>query len=163
MNTEKGSTLIVSLVLLTIITLVTVYLLEGTTLQSKMIVNSLASNITYQDCRNEQEANVRTYNSDRTLLIQSITQAKDPALTTSITKAYTEEGGQEIPRSDEIEIDWNFIRIENASRGGYNIDTESQSQAFLFDHTCTSTKNFASNSQVLGASVDGLQQAGVTD
>ncbi len=164
MKNEKGSTLLVSLVLLTIITLVTVYLLESTTLQSKMIVNSLASSITYQDCRNEQEANVRIYNADRTKLIQSMTADKHEDLTTSQTKQYAGgEGSPTAPKSDSIAIDWRFVKNDPTSRGGYNLDTESQSRAFVFEHDCIATLNFASNAQVLGATVDGLQQAGVTD
>lgn len=164
MREQRGSTLLISLVLLTVITLVTVYLLEGTTLQSKMIANSLASSIAYRDCRNEQEANVRIYNADRAPLIKSMTAAKDAELTTSQTKKYSgEEGEPTAPKSDSIVIDWNFIGIDPTSRGGYNIDSESQSRPFIFENDCTATLNFASNSQVLGASVDGLQQAGVTN
>ncbi len=164
MRTQRGSTLLVSLVLLTIVTLVTVYLLESTTLQSKMIVNSLATSITYRDCRNEQEANVRIYNADRTKLIQSMTAEKHEDLTTSQTKKYAEgDDSPTPPKSDSIAIDWRYVRNDPTSRGGYNLDTESQSRAFIFEHDCTATLNFASNTQVLGATVDGLQQAGVTD
>lgn len=165
MKNQSGSTLVVSLILLTIITLVTVYLLEGTTLQSKMIVNSLASRIAYQDCRNEQEANVRIYNEDRTLLVQSIdtTVSEDSPLRTSQTMSYSEDKDQKAPQSESIEINWNYIGDKPASRGGYNIDSESPSTASVFEHTCTAVKNAASNSQLLGATVDVLQQAGVTN
>ncbi len=164
MQTEKGSTLVVSLILLTIITLVTVYLLEGSTLQSKMIANTLANSITYQDCRNEQEANIRTYNADRTLLVQSIgvsEDEKDDRLTESITKEYS--GSISLPKSDEISINWRHLGVRQGFRGGYDLDTEGQSTPQLFEHDCIATKNLASNSQVLGAIVDVLQQAGVTD
>ena len=163
MNSEKGSTLIVSLVLLTLITLVTMYLLEGSTLQSKMIVNTLTSSIAYQDCRNEQEAHVRKYNTDRTDLIVSMTAATKPAsLTKPITTAYDPSGDISIAKST-ITVDWRFIQNSPGSRGGYDIDSESQSQALIFENDCTAVKTPSSNSQVLGAVVDGLQQAGVTD
>ena len=61
MKHQKGSSLVVALIFLTIISLVAVYSLEGSNIQSKMVANSLFSSLTYQECRNEQEANIRYY------------------------------------------------------------------------------------------------------
>lgn len=163
MSSEKGSTLVVSLVMLTLITLVTIYMLEGSTLQSKMIVNTLSSSIAYQDCRNEQEAHVRKFNLDRADLIKSMTAADKPAsLITPITTAYGAETGAAKPKS-KLTVDWRFIANNPSARGGYNLDSESQSQAFVFENDCTAVKSLSSNSQVLGAVVDGLESAGVTN
>lgn len=169
MKKQHGSTLVVSLVLLTIVTLVAVYALEGTNLQSKMVANSLFGSLTYQECRNEQEANVHFYNdqqedgtSNRGILLNSMTgdqNNRDATLTTPITtNAHSDTPGWS-PKSTFI-INWQFMRTAPLSRGGHNIDSEGQSKAYLFNHTCTATLSFASNSQTLGAVVEGLRQAG---
>ena len=63
-NKQQGASLVVALIMLTIITLVAVYSIEGSTIQSKMVASSLFSTLTYQECRNEQEANIRFYNAN---------------------------------------------------------------------------------------------------
>ncbi len=169
MKTQQGSTLIVSLVLLTIITLVVAYALEGSNIQSKMVANSLFTSLTYQECRNEQEANVQYYNSmdvagssNRNILLTSMDSAtKADQLTTSITKGTGTSRATAIPpKSDKIEIDWTFVREAPGGRSGYDIDSESQNRAYLFDHECIATYRFSKNDQTLGAIVTGLKQAG---
>ncbi len=169
MHKQQGSTLLVSLVLLTIVTLVAVYALEGTNLQSKMVANSLFGSLTYHECRNEQEANVHFYNdheadgtSKRIILLNSMTadeDSRDSKLSEPITSGSHTDNSESTPESEFI-IDWRFVRTAPQSRGGYNIDTEGQSKAYLFDHTCTATFRFASSAQTLGTVVEGLVQAG---
>ncbi len=155
MKQQAGSTLVISLVLLTIITVVAAYSLEGSAIQSKMVANSLFSTITYQECRNEQEANVRQYNDDRDALITSMVTATPITATTTITEGYASQK----PKSD-LTTSWQYVRDAPAAREGFNLDNESQSKAYLFDHDCVATFNFSTNSQTLGAIIEGLEQAG---
>lgn len=170
MNYEKGSSLVVALILLTIITVVAVYSLEGSNIQSKMVANSLFSTLTYQECRNEQEAQIRFYNinggenRNALLAIAGIPPTDDgsgnliPVTITSsdtLTEAYTNFA----PKSD-VNIAWSYIQDAPASRGGFNIDTESPIKAYLYENDCVSTFRFSTNSQTQGAVVEGLSQAG---
>ncbi len=155
MQQQSGSTLVISLVLLTIITVVAAYALEGSVIQSKMVANSLFSTITYQECRNEQEANVRQYNENRDALITSMINNAPILADVTITEGYFAQQ----PRSN-LTTSWQYVRDAPAARSGYNLDNESQSKAYLFDHGCVATFNFSTNSQTLGAIVEGLEQAG---
>jgi Tfp pilus assembly protein PilX len=158
MKHQQGSTLVVSLILLTIITLVAVYALEGSSIQSKMVANSLFSTLTYQECRNEQEAEVRFFNenggANRSLLITAMANDALYQLPDTITEAYTKT-----PKS-ELSASWAYIADAPAARTGYNIDIESPSKAYIFEGDCTAVYRFSSNDQTLGAVVEGLQQAG---
>jgi len=171
MRNQSGSTLVISLVLLTIITLVAVYSLEGTNIQTKMVANSLFSTLTYQECRNEQEANVRFYNDDggvnRNVLLQVMQQppAVDPVSGDIVPPfieidSFTMQDANNPPRSDSIDVRWSFLQEAPSSRAGYNIDIESQSRAYLYENDCIAQFNFSRNSQTLGATVEGLEQAG---
>ncbi len=163
MNKQKGSTLVISLILLTVITLVAVYSLESGTLQAKMVTNSLFSAITYQECRNEQEANVSFYNVDaginRENLLELIINGKvlkqDDTLTENITRA----ADVAAPASD-LAISWTYLTEAPAWRDGFELDSDSQVKTYLFEHNCTSTFRFSQNSQTLGAIVDALGQPG---
>jgi hypothetical protein len=158
MKHQQGSTLVVSLIMLTIITLVAVYALEGSSIQSKMVANSLFSTLTYQECRNEQEAEVRFFNGNggisRSLLITAMTNNTSYKLPDTITEAY-----ENAPDS-ELQASWEYVADAPSSRSGFNIDTESQSKAYIFEGNCTAVYRFSSNDQTLGAVVEGLQQAG---
>jgi hypothetical protein len=174
-NSQEGSSLVVALILLTIITLVAVYSIEGSTIQSKMVASSLFSSLTYQECRNEQEANIRFYNNEggaqRATLLDLLSADPVPdgnggtkAATIAaggdsgvspITKTYVDYAAK-----SDISFEWSYIKEEPAARGGYNIDTEAQSRAYLFENTCDAVFRFASNNQTLGAIVEGLVQIG---
>ena len=160
MKTQEGSSLVVALVLLTIITLVAVYSLEGSNIQSKMVANSLFSTLTYQECRNEQEANIRFYNTgtNRSDLI-TIQQTE-----TDITNGTLRAGAVSTPKST-IQISWRFIPSNLGSQGisnnaGNNIDSSSQITSYVFEHDCLATFRFATNSQTLGVKVQSLKVAG---
>lgn len=170
MRTESGSSLVTALILLTIITLVAVYSLEGSNIQSKMVANSLFSATTYQECRNEQEAQIRNYNKDggvnRTVLldIAGIPPMDDGEgnlipVTLSFPDTLTEAYVDNAPKSD-IDISWSYIQQAPAGRQGFNIDTESQSKAYLYENDCIASFRFSTNSQTQGAIVEGLKQAG---
>lgn len=163
MNKQHGSTLVISLIFLTIITIVAVYSLEGSNLQTKMVANSLFSAITYQECRNEQEANVGFYNQNsgvnRSVLLDSINTSAPLKSDIGLTEDPARISSDYLPKSS-ISISWAYVRNAPSFRGGYDIDTESQSKAHLFDHGCDATFRSSSNSQTLGAIVDGLEQAG---
>lgn len=167
---QKGSSLIVALVLLTIITVVAVYSLEGSNLQSKMVANSLFGAMTYQECRNEQEAQIRFYNTNggtnrNTLLtiagIPPVDDGDGNLIPAKIEQSdtLTEANAINAPRS-AINIAWSYIQDAPASRSGYDIDTESPTKAYLYENDCFANFNFSSNSQTQGAIVEGLQQAG---
>jgi Tfp pilus assembly protein PilX len=158
MKHQQGSTLVVSLILLTIITLVAVYALEGSSIQSKMVANSLFSTLTYQECRNEQEAEVRFFNenggANRSLLITAMANNTPYLLPDAITKAYKN------PPASQLNASWVYIGDVPAARSGFNIDIESTSKTYIFNANCTAVYHFSTNNQTLGASVEGLQQAG---
>ncbi len=162
MKHQQGSTLVVSLILLTIITLVAAYALEGSAIQSRMVANSLFSTLTHQECRNEQEAGVRFFNdnggANRNLLITAMVTNTPYKLADTLTEAYDANA----PRS-ELDVSWTYMQDAPAARGGYNVDSESQSKAYIFDGNCTATFRFATNSQTLGAVVEGLEQAGTVN
>jgi len=180
---QKGASLVVALVLLTIITLVAAYSIEGSTIQSKMIANSLFSTLTYQECRNEQEANIRFYNenggANRVALLDLIDgieldedgnpeEDEDGNNIPATIKAGGDTGefpmtqGIDIahPAKSDIAFTWSFIKEEPAARGGYTIDTESPTKAYLFQNDCIAVLRFSKNDQTLGAIVEGLVQAG---
>lgn len=163
MKNQSGSTLVISLILLTIITLVAVYSLESGTLQAKMVTNSLFSAITYQECRNEQEANVSFYNinsgQNRESLLDLIISGDVIEEEDSLTENTARAEGIAAPSSD-IAIRWAYLKEAPAFRGGYDLGTDSQIRSYLFEHDCQSTFRFAENSQTLGAVVDALGQSG---
>jgi hypothetical protein len=164
-NTQEGSSLVVALILLTIITLVAVYSIEGSTIQSKMVASSLFSSLTYQECRNEQEANIRLYNNDggaaRALLLNLLTPDAQPMLSggasgiTPITSAYNSYAAK-----SDIATEWSYIREAPAARGGFNVDNEAPTKAYLYENNCIATYRFSTNNQTAGAIVEGLAQAG---
>lgn len=63
MNKQKGATLVVALSLLTIITLVAVYTMENSSIQSRMLVNSVVSYSAFQDTNNELMGQVRYFDT----------------------------------------------------------------------------------------------------
>lgn len=157
MKSQNGSSLLVSLVLLTIITLVAVYSIEGSSIQTKMVANSLFSTLTYQECRNEQEANVRFYNSGERDTLLAI-RAMDPPIL--VTNSITMGRADYAPKSDNISVSWNYLKEAPAGREGYDISTDSTSKSYQFENNCIAQFNFSMNSQTLGAIVEGLAQAG---
>ena len=163
MNKQTGSTLVISLILLTIISLVAVYSLESGSLQAKMIANSLFSTISYQECRNEQEANISFYNldsgSNRVDLLDLVVTGNVIEEEDTFTEDTTRAVGVVAPASD-LAIRWAYLRDEPAFRDGFDLDTDSQVKTYLFEHDCTSIFRFAQNSQTLGAIVDGLEATG---
>lgn len=183
MKKQKGASLVVALILLTIITLVAAYSIEGTTIQSKMIASSLFSTLTYQECRNEQAANVRFYNdnggANRVALLDLIgaveldedgnpVENDDGENIPATIRAGGNTGVNPMTKVDDdpysaqsdIAFTWSFIKEEPAARGGYTIDTESPTKAYLFQNDCIAVLRFSKNDQTLGAIVEGLVQAG---
>lgn len=167
MSKQSGSTLVVSLIFLTIITLVVVYGLEGSNLQSKMVANSLYTGKIFQECRNEQEANVTFYNKNagenRTELldIMTLSEEDNPKMGMDGLTKDTKRDGY-IESKTEITINWQYIRDAPSFRGGYDLDSESQSKAYLFEHDCDAEFESANitTSQTLGTVVEGLESAG---
>jgi Tfp pilus assembly protein PilX len=171
-KTESGSSLVVALVMLTIITLVAVYSIEGSALQSKMVASSLFSTLTYQECRNEQEANIRHYNDNGgkqragMLALIQIGEGTSVAGTTVVAEAggvntvidsLTSDGAY--GSKSQITHSWTYIREAPDARGGFNIDTDATTKPYLFENECQSGFRFANNSQTLGAIAEGLVQA----
>jgi hypothetical protein len=160
---QSGSTLIVALVLLTIITMVSIYSLEGTNLQSKMIANSFFTSITYQECRNEQESNIRFYNLNGGTRRSALIDIRSSATLSSTTQSITLADLVHPPKSDSITMDWTYLREAPASRSGYDLDIESPTVAYLYENDCTSVYRFANNSQTLGITVEALKETGKFD
>jgi len=160
MQKQRGSSLLFSLIILTIITLVAVYSIEGTAIQSKMVANSLFNTLTYQECRNEQESSIRYFNDNggekRTELLDlernntTLEQRSD-----GTTKTHRSQYAEHSAKSD-ITSSWAYLRKSPAARSGYEIEVSSQSIALLFENDCISQFRFAKNNQSLGAVVDKL-------
>ena len=158
MNNQQGSSLVVALILLTIITLVTVYALEGSTIQSKMVANSLLSTLTYQECRNEQEANVRHYGtgSNRSDLID-VAEAEGTA---NISFADGVLRANTTAKSD-VQVAWDAVgNLGISGSTGNAIDSASQTITYTLEHECRAVYGFASNSQTIGVRVEALKKIG---
>lgn len=152
MKKQHGSSLVVALVFLTIITLVAVYSLEGSNMQSKMVANSLFSTLTYQECRNEQEANVRFYNANPTNKNELILAKK--ANTDIINGSL--RGGATTASKSTVSISWRYMGESGiGNQGGY--DADGNIGYYTFEHDCQATFRFATNSQTLGAKVQYLK------
>ena len=178
---QKGASLVVALILLTIITLVAVYSIEGSTIQSKMIANSLFSTLTYQECRNEQESNIRFYNaaggSQRAILLNlkdsfELDEDGNPeldedgnklpsSLTVTGDDVFTKQYNVNPAKSD-ISYSWSYIGEDNAATGGNDKDTESIVKTYIFQNDCTSSFRFSTNNQTLGVAVESLAAPGDT-
>jgi len=160
MKNQKGMTLIFALILLTIITIVVVYNLEGSSLQSRMIVNSMIKNQVYQECRNEIEANTIYYNRQgmRDQLLDQIgnTAGFDGSV-------LSDDLGSSHPPKSELEVKWRYIKQDNASSGasGNTIDTTASSVNHLFEIDCEAQLRFAEESQTQGTSVNGLRDTSI--
>jgi len=169
-NKQGGWTLIIALVFLMMITVVTVFSLENSNIQSKMVANSLFTTLTYQECRNEQEAQLSRFNQDKAELSQLLNIAGIPAellssdgykdLRDYLNTARTTTENVTAPKS-EISVAWSYVKDAPAGRDGYDIDTESQFKSYIYENTCEANFNLTSNSQTLGAIVNGLRQAGI--
>jgi hypothetical protein len=170
MKKQTGSSLVVALILLTIITVVAVYSLEGSNLQSKMVANSLFSTLTYQECRNEQEAQIRFYNINggtnrNTLLaIAGVPPVDDGTGNFTAEKieqadTLTEANANHKPKS-AISIVWSYIQEAPAAREGFDLGTESATKGYLYENDCLSSFRFSTNSQTQGSIVEGLKQPG---
>ena len=174
-NRQKGASLIVALILLTIITLVAVYSIEGSTIQSKMIANSLFSTLTYQECRNEQESNIRFYNADGGAQLETLTNLKDSfeldedgnpmldqdgnklpsSLTVSGDNVFTKQYNINPAKSD-MSYSWSYVKEDNKFLGGSDKDSESIVTTYIFQNDCTSTFRFSTNNQSLAVAVEML-------
>ena len=166
MKAQNGWTLVTSLVFLLMITVITVYTLEGSNIQSKMVANSLTTTLTYQECRNEQEAQLLRYNSNKadlgTLLsIAGVPEDEIFADTLATLNTAQTELNNTTPPKSTITVSWSYVKEAPARRGGYNIDTESQFKSYLYETNCEATYSLNSNSQTLGAVANGLRQAGI--
>jgi len=159
-NKQAGSTLVVALVLLTIITMVSLYSLEGTNIQSKMVANSLFTSLTYHECRNEQEANIRYYNTNGGINREELLDLRELASPVLNSVSMTLSNAVHPPKSDSITSTWEYFGEAPASRPGYDLDVESPTVAYIYENNCVAQFRFAQNDQTLGAVVEGLRQTG---
>ncbi len=67
------------------------------------------------------------------------------------------------PPKSSLDVSWSYIKDAPAARGGFNVDNESQSKAYIFEGDCSAVFRFANNSQTLGTVVEGLEQAGTVN
>jgi hypothetical protein len=167
MRKEQGYSLITALVLLTMITVAAVYSLEGSNIQSKMIANSLFSTRTYQECRNEQEAQIRFYNEDggkeRNTLLDI---AGDPLVddgngnltppTIVPDSIITKQDNPNAVKSN-INTAWSYIQEAPAGRGGFTLGEDTSIKAYLYENDCIASFRFSTNSQTQGAIIEGLK------
>lgn len=155
---QKGSTLITALLILTIITLVAVYSLESSNIQAKMVSSSLLTNLTYQECRNEQEANVRYYNLNggekRNELIELQT------LGNSQGGSEPESNTLKTQSKSDMSIDWSYIGDCQTCKSGVEITIDSPIRVYQYENNCVAELRFAASDQTLGVAVEGLKGAG---
>lgn len=160
MKREKGMTLVFALVLLAVITVVVVYSLEGSSLQSRMIVNSMISNQVYQECRNELEANMIYYNRQgiRDELLEQVNNVDG-----FDGKVLSDDLGSSNPPKSQLSTYWRYVKQDNASAGasGSTIDTTATSVHHIFEIDCNASLRFASESQTQGTSVNGLRDSSI--
>jgi len=162
MKNQRGITLIFALILLTVITIVVVYNLEGTSLQSRMIVNSMIKNQVYQECRNEIEANMIFYNRQgaRDELLEHIGNTAGFNGT-----VFSGDHSAAHPPKSNLQVTWRYVKQDNASSGasGSTIDTTATSVSHLYEIDCNSTLRFAEESQTQGTSVNGLKDSSIVN
>ena len=160
MKHQKGFTLIFALIFLSIITIVVIYSLEGSSLQSKMIVNSMIKNQVYQECRNELDANMVYYNRLRARieLLEHVGRPDEFDGT-----VMSDDHGSSNPPKSQLEVTWRYIKQDNASSGasGNTIDTTASAVSYLFEVDCESSLRFAEESQTLGAGVGSLKDQSI--
>lgn len=155
MKHQKGSSLVVALIFLTIISLVAVYSLEGSNIQSKMVANSLFSSLTYQECRNEQEANIRYYNigSNSSEFIVIAPGGSGSTITTAIRSNATAKS--------DLNVSWVYMGPQGiGSNSGESVETGSPSTSLVFENNCIATFRFSTNSQTIGVRAKTLQLTG---
>lgn len=168
MKNQNGASLVVALIFLTIITLASVYSIEGSTIQSKMIANSLFSSLTYQECRNEQEANIRFFNSGsnvETLIDLADTKDSDgnhPVMAFGLnednlpfTTQYTLH-----PAKSEITHVWTYVGDGTSAGSGQEVGEDAPTAQEKFENTCQSSFRFSKNNQTMGVNVTRLKQKG---
>lgn len=161
-RSERGMTLIFALIILTVITIVVVFNLEGSNLQSRMIVSSMIKNQVYQECRNELEANMIFYNRDgaRDALLQEVGNTAGFA-----GQVLSDDLGSSHPPKSTLDVQWRYIKQDNASSGasGNTIDTTATAVRHLFEVDCTAALRFAEESQTQGTTIDGLKDASIVN
>ena len=161
-HSERGMTLIFALIILTVITIVVVYSLEGSSLQSRMIVSSMIKNQVYQECRNEINANTMFYsrNGARDALLEKVGVSED-----FDGQVFTNATGVSKPAKSDLSIKWRYIGLAPASSGmsGSTIDTTSSSVRHMFEVDCNSSLRFAIESQTQGTSIDGLSDPSIVN
>lgn len=172
MKNQQGFTIVIAMIFLGIISMVGMYAIENSSLQSKMVANSLYITKTYQECRNEQEAQILRFNLDvnNAAFANLLEIAGVPTdeleseyfsgLLNGLNTSQTAQNALHPPAST-IAVNWAYIKDEPAGRSGYNIDTESIHKSYLYETDCIATYNDTSNSQTLGAVVNGLKQSGI--
>lgn len=158
MKNQQGSTLVTALIILTVITLVAVYSLETSNIQGRMVSNSLLSSLTYQECKNEYEANIHYYNIDggakRDELLQI--QAADPDNSSTQSASDTLKTQSE----SDMSIEWSYLYESPAGKSGVEVDIQSPIRVYQYENDCIAQFRFAQSDQTLGALVEGLKSAG---
>ena len=158
MQNQSGSTIIIALVLLTLVSLVAVYSLESSGIQSKMVNNSLFSTLTYQECRNEQEAQIRDLNEATSVLKDDLTQTSnlDPELDPVSVVPFTTQRADYSPKSTEMTTTWSYIGEDSNIFQGSSLGTFT---ALVFQNNCNAKFRFSSNTQSMGVAIKALKNS----
>lgn len=165
MQHQKGASLVIAIILLTIITLVAVYALESSNIQGKMVGNSLFISKAFQECRSEQEGQIRYYNVSGGMNRERLLSIAGKPYSAS-GEPPSLEAADKILLSDPtdiastITVDWEYIKEAPARRSGYEVDTESPVKSYLYENDCNASLRFTQSSQTQGAVVEGLKSAG---
>lgn len=141
MKRQTGAALIIALSLLAVITLSVVYAMENSSIQSRMVANSVYTSRTYQATNNELSAAIFAWDQDPELIINN-TDAdivyKPNALTSPSGVVIRNEliftdrymigkQGNEISTDSPVE----YPLYELGSRGSYSYATSNQSIGFV--------------------------------
>lgn len=160
MKQQRGMTLVFALVLLTIITIVVVASLEGSSLQSRMIVASMIKNQVYQECRNELEANMTYYSRDAN---RSILLAEKNNTDGFKGEVWSDDFGTSNPPRSDLNVSWRYVKQDNAITSGSSIDTTASVVRHLYEVDCEAQLRFARESQTQGVGVEGLRDVSIVN
>ena len=160
MQQQKGASLVIAIVMLTIITLVAVYALESSNIQAKMVGHSLFIVKAFQECRSEQEGQIRYYNETGGSNREELLKIAGKAPNTILDASHTVMMSNPSKTASTMNIEWSYIQEAPARRSGYEVDVESPIKSYLYEQNCEATLRFTQSDQTQGALVEGLKAAG---
>lgn len=151
MKKQSGATLVIALSLLTIITLSVVYSLENSSIQSRMVANSVYSLRTYQATNNELSALIRAWNTDPSLIVNNT----NPETVNTPNVITT-------PARVGLRNELIFKNKYAIGKQGNEIGVDAPVQYPLYEASSRGTHSFAVSNQSIGFMIHKLGISGAT-